>query len=189
MRHYLEIKLLKDPEFAPTMLLNALCNKLHRALAQSKSSNIGISFPHYDLKEKKMMTLGQLIRLHGEKNTLEELMNINWLAGMHDHIHKSLIDEVPTQVNYAVFQRVQTLSNVDRIRRRKMKRHDLTYEEVVTQIPDSVEKRLSLPFLTMKSSSTDQLFRLFIRQKNMAAASQGKFNTYGLSTNATVPLF
>ena len=34
MDTYLEIRLLPDPEFVPTMLMNALFSKLHRGLVE-----------------------------------------------------------------------------------------------------------------------------------------------------------
>lgn len=186
MKHYIEIKLLPDPEFAPTLLMNALYVKLHRIFVELKCNNIGVSFPDYDAEKP---SLGQRLRLHGSDTRLQELVSTNWDTGMRDHLFVSNIYESPDNAKYAVFSRVQTKSNVERIRRRQMKRHSLSYEEACEKIPDTVKQKSSLPFITMKSSSTGQLFRMFIKQKTLNAPVQNCFNTYGLSRDATVPLF
>jgi CRISPR-associated endonuclease Csy4 len=49
MDHYLEIRLLPDPEFPATTLMNALFSKFHRGLASHGEGAIGVSFP--DVKE------------------------------------------------------------------------------------------------------------------------------------------
>ena len=63
---------------------------------------------------------------------------------------------------YQVVKRVRAKSNADRIRRRAIKRHMITQKEAFERIPNSVEKKLSLPFVVMGSGSTQQKFRLFI---------------------------
>jgi CRISPR-associated endonuclease Csy4 len=188
MEHYFTIDILPDPEFAPTILMNALYSKLHRALARLRYTDIGISFPAYSV-EKKKVGLGRRIRLHGNQKRLEEFKNSDWLIGMRDHIKISDINPIPAKVQHVVFRRVQTTSNADRIRRRQMARHNLTYQQAVERIPDAVEKRLELPFVTIKSHSTDQTFRLFIKQTEVSEPVKGDFNAYGLSKEATVPLF
>ncbi|ABS76551.1 type I-F CRISPR-associated endoribonuclease Cas6/Csy4 [Coxiella burnetii] len=191
MKHYLEIRLLPDPEFAPMTLMNALYAKLHRALVQLQSTDIGVSFPDYRLKEENFFKpqLGTRLRLHSTIDRLQELMNTNWLRGMHDHIRIGRIYEVPSQPQYAIFRRAQVKSNAERIRRRHMRRHKVDYQEALARIPDSVEKKLALPFLTFKSQSTEQMFRLYIKQEILEKPLPGDFNSYAISKAATVPLF
>ncbi|MDS0116062.1 type I-F CRISPR-associated endoribonuclease Cas6/Csy4, partial [Enterobacter hormaechei subsp. steigerwaltii] len=45
MDHYIEIRVLPDPEFSEEMLMPALMAKLHRALGQRGKGDIGVSFP------------------------------------------------------------------------------------------------------------------------------------------------
>lgn len=186
MDHYFELRILPDPEFAFSLLMNALYSKLHRALVQLKSTDIGVSFPHYDQEKKR---LGERVRLHSRHERLQELMSSGWLKGMQDHIRLGGINQVPGNVQYAIFCRVQAKSNAERIRRRQMKRHSLSYEKALELIPDSIAKPLQLPFVNLNSQSTEQRFSLFIKQEIVAKPIQGIFNTYGLSKEATVPLF
>lgn len=197
MTHYFEIKLLPDPEFSQTVLMNALYMKLHRILVQFKCNDIGISFPKYNAEKIKKADgvdeqktgLGDYIRFHSDRERLHVLLNSDWLKGMCDHLKISQLYEVPFCDKYVVFSRVQVKSNVERIRRRQMKRHNLSYEEACMKVSDSIVKKLSLPFVTVTSSSTGQKFRLFIKKEILELPVSGSFNCYGLSNGATVPIF
>lgn len=186
MDHYLDIKLLPDPEFATTLLMNAAYNKLHRGLVKLQCDDIGVSFPGYDAS---MRILGDRIRLHGSVVRLSELMEAGWLTGMTDHVQLGKISPIPEHSQPIKVRRVQAKSSVERLRRRQMRRHNLSREEVVARIPDSVEERLTLPYLVLKSKSTEQQFRLFVRQERATTAESGTFNAYGLSGTATLPSF
>ncbi len=186
MDHYLDIDILPDPEFTPNLLMNELVGKLHRALVELKTNNLGISFPRYDRAASR---LGSKLRLHSSTKDLSMLMEKSWLTGMKDHIFTSMILEVPVDIKYLNVRRVQSKSNAERIRRRQMKRHGLSEKEACERVPETVERRLDLPFVTLKSSSTDQVFRLFIDQYVAEGLNPGSFNTYGLSPTASLPLF
>ncbi|RLJ19251.1 type I-F CRISPR-associated endoribonuclease Cas6/Csy4 [bacterium endosymbiont of Escarpia laminata] len=187
MDHYLEIRLLPDPEFVPSVLMNALFAKLHRALAELKSNAIGLSFP--DMRQESP-AIGNRLRLHGKSDDLQRLMALNWLMGMRDHITLTEPSPVPENVGHRTVRRVQAKSNPERLRRRLMKRKGITEEEARRAIPDSAAKQLKLPFVTIKSQSTGQGFRLFIDHKTIQSESiAGEFSCYGLSPTATVPWF
>ena len=186
MSHYLDILLRPDPEIAPHQLMAALYAKLHLALVQLGSSTIGISFPGYI---EKPASLGNCLRLFGSEADLQRLIALPWLGGLQDHIQTSVVAAVPSQMGYRRFSRVQPKSNPERLRRRQMKRHGLTAEEAHARIPDSCAETLALPFLVMRSASTMQMFRLFLRCETVSAPASGVFNAYGLSATATVPWF
>lgn len=187
MNHYLDIQLRPDPEFGTSMLMNALISKLHRTLVEMKASDIGISFPDYSLSPRK---LGHRLRLHGTEQRLSHLMDKRWLTGMFDHTQYNTPQPVPPDIKHRVVQRRQVKSNAERLRRRRMKRKGETYEQAAQAIPSSVEQKSTLPFATLNSSSTGELFKLFIDQGELLATEQhGVFSSYGLSKGATVPWF
>ena len=205
MDAYLDIKLLPDPEFPATVLLNALYAKLHRALAKSKRRDIAVSFPGYRENPKPNPTskastkptanLGTRLRLHGTSTALRELMALEWLQGMHDHLTLSDIAPIPAQVQHIAIRRKQAESDGERVRRRLIRRyaqrHNVSEAEAATHVPVAKPAEfLNLPFLMLKSQSTGQQFRLFINiTPAQAEASTGDFNAYGLSQTATVPWF
>lgn len=185
MDAYLEIRLLPDPEFAPTTLMNALFSKLHRALVAHGGRNIGVSFP--DVEKK---SLGERLRLHGRRTDLEKLMAANWLVGMRDHATVSEIATVPAHARQRAVRRVQAKSSPERERRRLIARKGISAEQAMQTIPDSTAERLNLPYLVLTSQSTSQQFRLFV--EHLAVREQavdGEFSAYGLSSTATVPWF
>lgn len=188
MDYYQDIKILPDPEFSQPMLLNALFAKLHRQLVAQQSTGIGVSFPASDPQRP---TLGNMLRLHGTDDALSSLNQANWIKGMRDHLDIGEISSVPENAQHSQVRRVQVKSNAARLRRRYQKRHQgITDTEAKKLIPDSVEKSLDLPYLQIKSESTNQQFRLFIKQHPPQQTKvPGEFNSYGLSSDATVPVF
>jgi len=187
MDHYIDIRLLPDPEFPPNLLMNALYAKLHRGLVEWGNNRIGVSFPEHD-DEKP--TLGKQLRLHGSEQSLSKLMNHNWLQGMSDHIHVTAIKPIPTPKGYRRVHRVQAKSSPGRLRRRYMRRHHVDEQSARQAIPDSVTETLALPYITIGSKSTGQRFRLFIKHDLIVDhPAAGLFNHYGLSPEATIPWF
>lgn len=187
MDHYVDLTLLPDPEIAQPHLLAALFSKLHLALVAQHSERIGISFPAL---QPDRQWLGDCLRLHGSHTDITRLLDTPWLAGMRDHVRATVVLAVPTEVAYRVVSRVQTKSNPDRLRRRQMRRHGIDAATALTRVPDTVAKHLDLPYLQLRSQSTNQGFRLFVRHGALLeVATAGTFGAYGLSATTTIPWF
>lgn len=187
MCHYIDIHLRPDPEFVQHQLMAALFAKLHRLLAQMQSQRIAVSFPGY---RESPATLGATLRLIGPASELTQLMERNWLQGMRDHTDVQPMETVPLEAAHRTLRRVQAKSNPERLRRRQMRRHNLTAEQALERVPDHCAENLKLPFLTITSASTGQRFRLFLRVgAPCSTAHAGDFNSYGLSSTATIPWF
>lgn len=185
--HYIDIILLPDPEFSPAHLLNALFSKLHRGLVQLRTDNVGVSFPGLSPHGAH---LGTVLRLHGTEPALQNLQTTPWLQGVRDHVEASNPTAVPDGAHHRVVRRVQAHSSPDRLRRRQMRRHGYDEAEAQRRIPDHAAQRLDLPYVSLQSASTHQVFRLFIEHGPLRPTpSPGTFNAYGLSSEATVPWF
>lgn len=188
MDRYIEIQILPDPEFNTPLLLGALVSKLHRGLVSLDKGTVGISFP--GMKLDQPASLGERVRLHGSESRLSQLMSLSWLTSMQDHIEASDLAAVPAGALHRTFFRVQAKSSPERLRRRRMKRTGEDHEAARQAIPDNAGKRLALPYLTLTSQSTGQRFPLFINAgPAVESAMAGRFNSYGLSRNTTVPWF
>ncbi len=184
MGYYIEIKLLPDPEFTSSVLMNALFAKLHRALAEAGHGEIGVSFP------QAQKTLGDTVRLHGDQDALERLMVIGWLKGLTDYTHVTAVAAVPDNCKHRVVKRVQAKSSVERMYRRSVKKGWLSAEEAEVKMNVGKEQQLKLPYIQLKSGSTGQTFRLFIQQgKIVDSPMAGNFSAYALSDAATIPWF
>ena len=185
--HYIDITLLPDAEFPAHQLLSVLYSKLHHALVQLKTNELGVSFPGY---VERPATLGTTLRVFGSEYALVRLMSLPWLLSMRDYILVTQINPVPSSALHRHLNRVQAKSSPERLRRRHMKRHGINEEQAILRVPDDAIEKLKLPFITLQSASTEQKFRLFLRLgPSEAAPLVGSFNTYGLSTTATVPYF
>lgn len=186
--HYLDLEVRQDPETAPHHIMSNLFGRLHRALVQLSAQDIGASFPRHDNHKP---ALGRHMRLHGPANSLNGLIETDWLRGLTDYVRVSDIQEVPKDTRYRLVSRMQVKSNVERLRRRAMKRHGWDEKAASERIPASVEQRLKLPFLTLSSASTSQSsFRLFVQHGPLLdEPEQGSFSSYGLGQTATIPWF
>lgn len=188
--HYTDITLLPDPEFSQAHLLGALVAKLHRALAQQKSTDIGVSYPQHVAHPPIRRTLGPTLRLHGTPDALQRLFSQGWLKGMRDHTQVGDVYPVPSDAQYRSVRRRQFKTNVDRLRRRRMQRKGETAEQAAAAIPDDVERHPDLPFVQLRSSSSGQTFCLFIEHGPLLNEPvPGSFNAYGLGKGASVPWF
>jgi len=188
--HYINITLLPDPEFSHAHLLGALVAKLHRALVQGHTSDIGVSYPEHIGQPITKRTLGAVLRLHGTPEALQRLTGQDWLKGMRDHTHVGELLPVPPTALHRYVRRRQFKTNVDRLRRRRMQRKGETVEQVTAAIPETVERRPDLPFVQLRSSSTGQPFSLCVEHGPVQSQPVfGTFNAYGLGQDATVPWF
>ena len=187
MDHYVDLTLLSNPEIAQPHLMGALFSKLHLALVAQRSQSVGISFP---AMRPDATWLGDCIRLHGKQTELVNFMANPWLAGVRDHVSATGIMAIPAKIGFRVVSRVQAKSNPERLRRRQMRRHGIDAEQALARLPDAAAERLDLPFVHLRSQSTAQSFRLFIRHGPVVQEpSNGVFGAYGLSASATVPWF
>ena len=183
----MDIALRRDPEFASHLLLGVLYEKLHRTLWPNNRAGIAVCFPNYQTRPP---SLGTRMRLFGSHTALDALTNTEWLNGIRDHVKVGAWASVPTGAAHRSLRRVQAQSNPERLRRRLMKRHGLDRKQAQERIPDSAAEMLELPFVQLRSRSTGQAFRLFLRlggEESLPAL--GKFNAFGLSQTATVPWF
>lgn len=192
MNHYIDMCVRPDEDFPASQLMGALVTRLHRALVAHGAGDIGVSFPDHSAR-----WLGNRLRLHGSAQALTALMAQDWLKGMRDHLDQTAIAPVPAHVQHRQVTRVQTKSSPERLRRRLIKRlmarENLSETEAAERIPDAAARLADLPSVWVRSSSTAQAFRLFIRHGPSSAAPTAgvpsPFNTYGLSQGASVPWF
>ena len=186
MDHYLDLHVRPDPEFAPEPLMSALFSKLHRALVECHSTDIGISFPAV---KPERPTLGNHLRLHGTSSALQHLMARPWLNGMMDHLLVGEVGAVPDGVAHIAVSRVQSKSSPARLARRRIRRHGTDPLPVSESHLTAAGAQLSLPYVSIRSRSTQQTFRLFIRHDEVVVPQNGLFGCYGLGCGTTVPWF
>ena len=184
MDHYLDIQVEPDIEITAPALMNNLFAKFHRAMAQTCNGLIAVSFP------KHGHVLGDVLRLHGQKHALEQLMAQTWLKGLRDYTHVGAILPVPQEVKgYRTVSRVQKKSPQN-LRRRSVAKGWLTAEEALHSIPDSNQPQLTLPYLQLQSQSNKNVMRIYVKHSDIThLAVDGEYSSYGLSHQATIPWF
>lgn len=185
--HYVDLTVVPDAETGVPPLLGALFDRLHRTLVQRQLDSIGVSFPQYSVIPRN---LGGTLRLHGSESVLRDFMACDWLLGVRDHVRSSNVEPAPANASHRAVRRRQFKSNVERLRRRRMKRKGESAEQAARAIPDSAAELPHLPYVHLRSLSTGQPFCLFIALGPLQAEPEsGKFNTYGLGEGSTIPWF
>lgn len=184
--HYIDIRVLPDPETGPAQLLGALYERVHLTLVQQQLDSIGVGFPDYSQNPR---AIGNRLRLHGDAQVLSQFAQPDWLKGMREHVRLGEIAAVPDDVQNRTVHRQQFKTSVERLRRRRMKRKGETAEQAKAAIPHSVERRPDLPYVLLHSRSTGQPFHLFIAVGPPQQQTTGTFNSYGLSATTTIPWF
>jgi CRISPR-associated endonuclease Csy4 len=190
MNHYVDIQILENSDFETTFLLNRLYEKFHFGLVEGGVSlQIGASFPNISFKP--MYSLGNVLRLHGDREDLASFIGKQWFGSLLGYVNVGRVLSIPAEVEVGSVRRVQIQSSAERLRRRFMRRHDVDMATARLKIPDTASKKnTNLPWLQLRSSSTGQEFRLFVEVRMLGGPPViGKFNRYGLSSTATVPIF
>lgn len=184
MKAYLDIRVLPDDEMRENVLMNKVFVKLHKALFDLQSNNIGISFP-----ETKVL-LGRVIRIHATDTRLQELMDCNWLGGLIGYCSINNIAVVPSEVKYRNVSRWQHNMSESNLRR-LIKRGSITREEIKAYRAKMFSVQLTdLPFLELESTSNGNHHRRYIQMSDISdEPTTGEFDMFGLSKEATIPWF
>ena len=183
MEYYIDIELKPDGEMQESPLMNLVYSKLHKLFVELKTERIGVSFPKYKIK------LGKVLRLHGDKNNLQNLQGLNWLGGIAGYCEISNVKNVPTDVKYRTVARIRPNMSKSKLERLK-RRGSITPDEGKIYKAKMFSQGLDNPYLDMISGSTGQRLRLFIHFGPLLDHPvSGVFDSYGLSKVATVPWF
>jgi CRISPR-associated endonuclease Csy4 len=183
VNYYIDIKLISDAEMPINRLLNMLYTKLHRALYDLSSENIGVSFPSYSV------LLGNRLRIHSDKEELEKLQKMNWVDGLSGYCQIADIQAIPNNCQFRIVSRIQPSMSQSKLRR-LVKRDSITEEEAKSYKAKMFSKGLNSPYLELESSSNGHKHRRYIQFGELLDTPiEGTFDTFGLSRTATIPWF
>lgn len=184
MDHYIDLHVRAPADMGRHHLMAVLFYKLHAWIAHHACGRIGLSFP------AMQKTPGTHLRVHGSLADLSRLSSGDWRNTLLLWLQQGPVTPVPGHAQHCVVARVQKKS-AHNMRQRAMRRDGLTHEQSLARIPDSATEVVSLPYLDIRSSSSGQTLRFFIRQgPPKSTAVPGPFSAYGMShAGATVPWF
>lgn len=193
--NYVEIRLLESDGIPPETIMSKVLGQLHYCLvtakAKSASLNVGINFPRYvEPSRTKAGTLGGAVRVFAK--TAEDLKSLNlakFMEEIDDYIKIMSIKEVPEAHTFVRASRVQLHSNLDKLARRFAKRHSVSIEEAKSKYSGATLKTSNLPYAWLKSASSNNQFMLVVRQETADTSNLGMFGSYGLSPEATTPIW
>lgn len=176
---------------------------------QAEKSDIGVSFPEYACFEKNGETiaiLGSKLRVFAKTEAELQRLNLNkWCERLLDYVHIKTIAEVGHKAkSHVLVKRFRQEKNLDPKTQNFAQKCGKPFEEVKASRIDNIAKKYDIsleearrryeapvlekrPFIKMKSLNNKSFFSLEIEQIVMDKPQQGTFNTYGLSTQASVP--
>ena len=183
MDYYIDIKLFPTKEIRENVLLNQVYTVFHKRLYDLKSNDIGISFPQYKLK------LGRLLRIHGEKEILNKLEEIDWLGKYRIYCKVTKVETIPENVQYRTVSRIQQNMTESKLRR-LIKRETISKEDIKKYRLKMLQGGLDNPYLELTSMSNNQFHRRFIEFGELDNKEvKGPFDVFGLSKTGTIPWF
>lgn len=197
MHYYLEMTLLEQEEIPLHLIWSKVYMQLHLAFVEQADEQgkiaYGVSFPKYRLiKQKQLGYLGDKIRIFAESiDALEQLDLNQWLNRLWDYVHVLPAREVPVDriKGYATYFKANPKLTLEQRILHQAKRREISIEDA-TEHFKALELVLTFePYINMKSETNDMKFRLIIGKKRVDEACIGKFGSYGLSRNSTVPEF
>jgi CRISPR-associated endonuclease Csy4 len=195
MKSYQEITLIEQPEIPLNAIWEKLFIQMHLALVESKDPEgnavAALSFPDYrQLSKDNAFPLGAKLRVFAKNSDDLQSLNLDkHLNRLKDYCHWTSIKDVPSVEKYAVFNRLNLHSNVERLARRRAKRKGGSIEEALKHFEGFKEQRSDLPFINLRSLSKGESFKIFIERELKDTPMEGVFSCYGLSKTATVPWF
>lgn len=188
MNYYIDIELFPKKELRENILLNQLYSEFHKRLVDLNSTTIGVSFPRHRLK------LGDIFRIHGDKELLEKLQSEEWIKKYPKNFHISKIAPIPKEVKFGVISRIQQTMSQSKLRRLIKRAEEgkggIKEEDIKKYKIKMLQGGLDNPFVELISGSSKQRYRLFVEFGEFHDSEvKGEFDTYGLSKTATVPWF
>ncbi|MDZ7906154.1 MAG: type I-F CRISPR-associated endoribonuclease Cas6/Csy4 [Cypionkella sp.] len=183
MNYYLDILLKPDAEMRENVLMNKVYTKLHKALCDLQANDVGVSFPRY-----KIM-LGAQLRLHANRERLDQIASLNWLGGLAGYCDVSGVNAVPENVQHRVISRIQTTMSNAKLQR-LIKRAGLTEPDIKAYKAKMFSRGLDNPYVELDSGSNGHKHRRYLKFGDLQLDAQaGDFDQFGLSKSATVPWF
>lgn len=183
MNYYIDIQVKPNIEMKLNVLMNAVYGKLHKCLYDLRSTDIGISFPNYNV------CLGNLLRLHGIAERLHGLQSGRWLDDMICYCSLSSVNHIPTQTKYRTISRKQT--NLSQSKLRRLLKRGSASEELIRQYRAKMfSEGCDNPYLELFSISNGHRYRRYIQFGALQERPvSGQFDSFGLSGTATIPWF
>lgn len=183
MDHFIDIQIKPDAEMRENLLLNKVYTKLHKRLCELKSTDIGISFPQFNV------ILGKVIRIHSSEQKLTELQAAQWLDGLAGYCMINPVQNIPDDVQHRVISRIQSNMTESKLRR-LIKRGSISANEVKAYKAKMFQKGLDNPYLDLESASNGHIHRRYLQFGELLTEPvSGVFDQFGLSKTATVPWF
>jgi CRISPR-associated endonuclease Csy4 len=148
-----------------------------------------LAFPDYRYEPPRKRSLGRKIRVYSQ--TLEPLAALDLrtqLQRFEDYVHVRGIKSVAAQgLSFACFKRAQFQTSSERLARRRAQFTGESLAQARGHFADFKVEQSDLPYVQLRSHSSQQLFPLFIVKHSVPAPREWRFNTYGLSGCVGVP--
>ncbi len=195
--HYFDCSIITSDSDAG-MMMSKLFTRIHGYLVENKLDNVGLSFPAYTEVHP-----GRILRLFSDESTLENIKSnegIELLERTYALV-RSEIKRTPEICRHAIFKRMRKFDksserfiekSTEKLIKKLEKKKVKVKKKILEKRASILKKRFKekIPYLRVKSRSTEQGYSVFIGRFDNDNEKIGKFSGYGLSSNfSTVPVF
>lgn len=188
LSHYLDILAIPQVDILQSDVMGKIMEEVHLALPHYEG-RIGLAFPAYG----QQRTLGGIMRLLGSKEDIKSLQQrLISKPNLQDYAVLKSIGSVPSKIKgYYAFARYHPKGQSDlRRAQHRLSAQGMGAEEINRRLDAKAAKEFKInPHLKFRSLSTGQQMYLAIQRIWHDHAQEGKFSSYGLSREATVPDF
>ena len=183
MDHFIDIRIKPDDEMRENVLLNKVYTKFHKALCTLESTDIGVSFPQYEV------LFGRTLRIHGSLVRLRELQALQWLGGLVGYCDVHEISPVVRVSKFRTISRKQPTMTLAKLRR-LANRGSITPANAKEYKAKMFSKGLDNPYFELESVSNGHQHRRYLEFGVLCDSGvAGDFDQFGLSRTATIPWF
>lgn len=186
--HYFDIKAIPQEEMTEDLIIDELLGSIHHLLVRTElKGKIGLGFPNFNLNKR----LGGILRLFSSDEYLSEFEKaVRQDPIIGDYAVVTEKKRVPDSIKgHAIFSRIRPREiSQSQIRRYQKRNPDTWTESFAQKVKEKRQTIFGVPHFKVKSASTKQHFTIWVKRKEQEE-SLGLFDSYGLSKDATVPLF
>lgn len=174
--YYFDIRTSVTSDLSPCDCMRFAFTQAHKAMGQHQKGDVGISFPEFSLADKNV---GEKLRLHGSKESLEHVRSMIRTAGI---IEMGSIAPVPEKHSFVCVCRMRNKG--ESALRRFVKRGG--DESVWKGKRKFFKNTVNLGSIL---SSGGQVLPSFLIRQEPSEKREGGFSSYGLSSQNSVPFF
>jgi CRISPR-associated endonuclease Csy4 len=184
MNFYLDININPHLDIHSNKAMGFLFQNVHKSIVALGIGKIAISFP-----KAGQYSVGSILRLHGSEHDLSLFVTNDFLIRIKPYSFLSNVKAIPNEVLFKKISRIRSNMSKSKLNR-LLRRGTITADKISGYMDKMLKNSLNNSYIDLYSESTNRTFRMFFQfSEILSNPSEGEFDSYGLSDEATIPWF